>query len=193
MNKIPLKRLSFLCSFFVAVFLLICSCTRNKETSAGPTASDDNVLFPVDEQTLENANRDAVRKENIQIGDFIERYGWNNMKESGTGLRYWIYSSVDDKATKVEKGSMVLLDYSIVFLNGDTVYSSNRDGVKEFVIGRSNEISGLEEGLMLMHKGDKAKLIVPSFLAYGITGDFNKISIKNTLVYDVYVLDVLNY
>ena len=156
------------------------------------TANTDNQLdqseyHTIDTSVLYKAHGESMRKEKIQIEDYVRRHQWN-MTTTPTGLNYMIYQHGNGK--KVEKGDIVIMEYLITFLNGDSVYSSKEDGLKEFEITRSNEISGLEEGLLLMHKGDRAKLIVPSFLAYGVTGDFNKISIKNTLVYDIHLVDI---
>jgi FKBP-type peptidyl-prolyl cis-trans isomerase FkpA len=50
--------------------------------------------------------------------------------------------------------------------------------------------AGLEEGILLMHKGGKAKFILPSHLAFGLIGDQNKIPGKSTLIYDVNLIDL---
>ena len=157
------------------------SCKNRNKTD------ENNPQIVVNDEMFATANKEAVRKENIQIDDFIRRYKWE-MTTSNTGIRYQIYEH--GRGVKTKKGDIVTLDYTITFLNGDTVYSSKTEGNKEFMIDKSNEVSGLEEALLLMNQGDRAKLIVPSFRAYGITGDFNKISVKNTLVYDVYLLRV---
>ncbi|MGI6718946.1 MAG: FKBP-type peptidyl-prolyl cis-trans isomerase [Bacteroidales bacterium] len=168
-------------TFFVFLVLVLFSCKNSTIKDNKPI----NII--VEDSILEAAHKEAVRKENIQINDFLSRYKWN-VKRSGTGLYYDIYKTTN--APTIKNGDVVLLDYTIIFLNGDTVYSSQIDGKKEFVIGKSNEVSGLEEALLMMGIGEKARLIVPSYLAYGITGDFNKISINNTLVYDIEVIDV---
>ncbi len=168
--------------FCLLLFLVLFSCNNNKTKNNSKAFN-----FIVEDSIMEAAHKEAVRKESIQINDFLSRYKWN-VKRSGTGLYYDIYKTTN--APTIRNGNRVLLDYTIIFLNGDTVYSSLIDGKKEFIIGKSNEVSGLEEALLMMGKGEKAKLIVPSYLAFGITGDFNKISINNTLVYDIEVVDV---
>jgi len=47
-------------------------------------------------------------------------------------------------------------------------------------------ISGLEEGILYLSEGDKAKIIIPSHLGYGLLGDLDKnIPPKATLIYDI--------
>ena len=59
-----------------------------------------------------------------------------------------------------------------------------------FEIGKSRVVNGLEEGVLLMKKGGRAKLIVPSHLAFGLLGDPGKIPARAVLVYDVELCDI---
>jgi len=43
-----------------------------------------------------------------------------------------------------------------------------------------------------MNEGSKAIIIVPSYLAYGLTGDGEKIGGRETLVYQIEILKVRN-
>ena len=60
----------------------------------------------------------------------------------------------------------------------------------QFVIGEGDEPSGLHEMVKLMRVGAKAKVIIPSYLAYGLVGDDNKIPPSATLFYDLYLVEV---
>ena len=75
-------------------------------------------------------------------------------------------------------------------ITGDTCYTSERDGKKIFVVDKGDEIVGLHNAVKLMGKGDQAKLVVPSYLGYGLPGDGNKVNGKNTLVFDIKIEDV---
>jgi FKBP-type peptidyl-prolyl cis-trans isomerase len=61
------------------------------------------------------------------------------------------------------------------------------------VLGKSNVLYGLQEGISLMHLGDKATLLIPSGLAYGgsgTTGQNGTVVPANTVVrFDVEVVD----
>ena len=54
-----------------------------------------------------------------------------------------------------------------------------------FILGQSNQPSGLQEGLLLMHEGEKAIMIIPSYLAYGVTGDGVCIPGSSSILYTV--------
>lgn len=134
-----------------------------------------------------NANKKAVRLEDEQIQGYIDRMGWK-MQETGTGLRYMIYKQ--GKGENAINGMMAKIEFECRLISGELCYSSQKTGPKEFKIGSGGVESGLEEGILLMRKGDKAKFILPSHLAFGLIGDQDKIPGKATLVYDVHLLDI---
>ena len=137
--------------------------------------------------SLVNYNRGVVLTEDQQIEDFIARYGWK-MNKTGTGLRYLIFKKGHGK--KTEKGKVAVIRYTLRLLNGILCYSSDNDGLKEFRIGYGGVESGVEEGILLLHVGDRAKFIVPSHLAFGLLGDQNKIPQHATLVYDIELVKI---
>jgi FKBP-type peptidyl-prolyl cis-trans isomerase len=55
-----------------------------------------------------------------------------------------------------------------------------------------NVESGLHEGITYMRKGEKAKIILSSNLAYGLVGDMDKIPPQSPLVYDVELVDIID-
>ncbi|HOI87851.1 MAG TPA: FKBP-type peptidyl-prolyl cis-trans isomerase, partial [Lentimicrobium sp.] len=73
---------------------------------------------------------------------------------------------------------------------GDEIYNSDKDGLKEFLIGRGGVESGLEEGILLLRVGDKAKFIIPSHLGFGLLGDQNLVPPKSTLIYDLELISL---
>jgi FKBP-type peptidyl-prolyl cis-trans isomerase len=136
---------------------------------------------------LEYANKQLIKTEDEEINNFIARYKWK-MSTSGTGLRYNIYSSGNGK--KAAPGSKVKINYVVRLINGDIIYSSEINGPREFIIGKSNAEPGLEEAVLLMRQGDRAKLIIPSHLAFGLHGDENKVPKRATLIYDLEILSI---
>ena len=123
-----------------------------------------------------------VRKENEQIESFLKRYKWPVTK-TGTGLRYYVYEKGEGDSAKV--GMFATIDYSITLLSGDTAYSSKETGPQEFLINMDNVESGLHEGIQYMKVGDRAKMILPSYLAHGLIGDSKKIPPRTTIIYDI--------
>ena len=163
------------------LIVLLASCGSDDKkpvTTVDPTKYD---------TTLVKVNKTLVKSEDDQIVNFIDRYQWN-MQKTGTGLRYMIYSK--GNGVKAEIGKHAIIYFTVRLITGDVVYSSKQDGTKDIFIGKSDEISGLEEGLLLLHVGDKARFIIPSHLAFGLLGDENKIPKRATLVYDVELTEI---
>ncbi|MBW6491545.1 MAG: FKBP-type peptidyl-prolyl cis-trans isomerase [Lentimicrobium sp.] len=138
-------------------------------------------------ESLVAANKQAVKAENEQIESFICRYNWK-MKETGSGLRYQIY--FQGSGEEVQPGRIAVLKYTVRLITGDLIYSSDNDGLKEFMIGRGGVESGLEEGILLLKVGDRAKFIIPSHLGFGLLGDQDKVPPKSTLIYDLELISL---
>ena len=160
--------------------MLLTTCNQ-QSAQQEPAATSEDYRDP-----LIRVNKKMVEVEDELINDFIERYRWD-MKKTGTGLRYMIYSNGEGAVTTLGKKATIL--YSVVLLNGDTCYPSLE---KSFIIGKEKIEPGLNEGIQMMHMGDKAKFILPSHLAFGLVGDRQSIPQKATLVYDVYLIELSN-
>ena len=130
-------------------------------------------------------NHKVVQSENADINDYITRHRWK-MNQSATGLRYAVYAQ--GTGSRIVKGKEVRLRYTISLLDGTSVYNSDSIGLKVIYPGASENETGLQEALLLMREGDKARLIVPSHLAYGLLGDLNRIPAGATLVYDIEIV-----
>jgi FKBP-type peptidyl-prolyl cis-trans isomerase FkpA len=170
--------------FFIAILLLagFTNCSSNPK-EVKQVEIDPAVLK---EQLLE-ANKKVVGTEDEQIRSLIQRYGWK-MQETGTGLRYFVY--YNGNGPKALKDWTVKINYEVRLITGDLAYSSKEKGPKEFRIGSGGVESGLEEGILLLNVGDKAKFIFPSHLAWGLIGDQDRIPPKSTLIYDVEVIEL---
>ncbi len=161
-------------------FLLSC----NNDKVAPPKQINAEKL----KKPLEKANVHMVKVENEEIEDYIRRHEWS-MITTGTGLRYLIYKN--GQGIKAISGDVVKINYKVNLINGVDCYSSKDDGPLEFATDKADVINGLEEAILLMREGDKAKVIIPSHLAYGLLGYEKKVPKRATLIYDIEVLKVM--
>jgi FKBP-type peptidyl-prolyl cis-trans isomerase len=139
---------------------------------------------------LEKANRGLLKIDRERIEAYLKRRNWQ-MQETGTGLRYMIYEKGEGE--KIEAGDVVELNYEISLLDGSLCYSSDSLGVKSFKVGQGGVESGLEEGILLLSVGDKARFIILPFMAHSLLGDFDKIPPRSIIVYEVEVLQKLKF
>ncbi|UCH15064.1 MAG: FKBP-type peptidyl-prolyl cis-trans isomerase [Bacteroidales bacterium] len=140
-------------------------------------------------KSLIEVNKLLVKKDSAKIADYIKRENWD-MVETKTGLWYMIYEK--GKGEKSKEGLFATIHYNVRLLDGTLCYSSDSLGPKRFKIGRGSVESGLEEGILLLVVGDKAKFIMPPHLAHGLVGDDNRIPARSIIVYDVELLSLNN-
>ena len=110
--------------------------------------------------------------------------------KTASGLQYAILEK--GNGAKVHKGDTVKVHYTGRFQSNDSVFDSSISSGKpiEFALSRGRVIKGWDEGIALMHVGDKAKLIIPPHLAYGDRAN-GPIPANSTLVFDVQVIEAL--
>ena len=136
--------------------------------------------------SMEKANRYLLNEEETDIENYIKRHGLA-MTSTGTGLKYQILKQGSER--KIGKGERVTLEYELHSIAGDLIYSSEKEGVKDFVVGEGVVESGLDEAVTYLHRGDVAKLIIPFHLGFGLHGDDNRIPEYATLVYTIKIID----
>ena len=110
--------------------------------------------------------------------------------ETESGLRYKILQK-GESGKKATKGATVSVHYKGQLLDG-TVFDSSykRKQPIDFPLGVGQVISGWDEGIQLLEVGDKARLVIPSDLAYGERGAGGVIPPNATLIFDVELMDV---
>lgn len=129
-----------------------------------------------------DVNKMMFESEKEDINDYIALHGWD-MKTTSTGLRYSVYHKGNGK--KAKPGMRATINYELRLINDYLCYSSEEDGPKTFVIGKGEETNGLDEAMLFLRQGDKARIIVPSYLGYGLLGDQEEIPKRATLIYDI--------
>ncbi len=144
-----------------------------------------NGKVPMSKENLIKANKGLVSLDKERIEAFVKRHNWD-MEMSETGLWHQIYEhGTGDSA---QTGKVATLKFEVSLLDGTLCYTSDSIGPKTFLIGQGGVESGLEEAVLLMRIGDKARFILPPHLAYGLIGDEDKIPARATIVYNVELL-----
>ena len=171
------------CWFILVAMMLVVMGVACGEQPQNPLQVDNSQL----KESLERANRYLANDEEKDICNYMERHRLD-MVSTGTGLRYQILQEGEKEL--IQPGQTVTMEYVLYNVMGDVVYSSENDGVMKFVVGCGDVVSGLDEAMPHLHRGDVAKVIVPSHLGYGLVGDQKSIPERSTLIYTVRILDV---
>lgn len=152
----------------------------------GAAAEDFNAIeaFRLFEGEREKRIAEAKAAQKAKLDEVAAGYD-----ETPSGLRYKILQEGSGK--QATKGSGVSVHYKGQLLDG-TVFDSSykRKQPIDFTIGVGQVIRGWDEGIQLLKVGDKARLVIPSDLAYGSAGAGGVIPPDATLIFDVELVAV---
>jgi FKBP-type peptidyl-prolyl cis-trans isomerase len=116
-----------------------------------------------------------------------QKYG--TAHKLASGLRYVVRAPGVGGATP-KVGDQVTAHYDGRLLDGTPFDSSYKRGEPlTFQVGVGQVIKGWDEAFLGMTKGEKRTLIIPYWLAYGISGRPPTIPPRATLVFEVELLD----
>jgi FKBP-type peptidyl-prolyl cis-trans isomerase len=143
-------------------------------------------------EPLNSAMREAMSHDNPQYStndaELIDRT-YPTAHKLPSGLRYVVRNPGTGDATP-HAGNTIVCNYAGRLLDGTEFDSSYRRGVPfQFRLGTGTVIKGWDEAFALMHKGERATLIVPYWLGYGAKGQPPVIPPKATLVFEVELID----
>ena len=173
--------------FFSLIFLclLLNSCNNNetKQIDVSPkTDQENNELI---KNQFIKANQQLMQKENDEM-DYYAKSHQLNFTRTGSGIRYFVYKP-SIKGDSIKDNMQITLNFTLKLMDGTLCYSSKTEGTRTFFVGHEDIESGIHKGLKYLKRGDKAILLIPSPLAHGLLGDFNKIPPQMPIVYDVEV------
>lgn len=132
------------------------------------------------------ATRLAQEKQKAEAALAQEVIGF---EKTESGLYYQITHHGNGK--QAIAGKPVSVHYTGMLLD-KTVFDSSRrrNEPLRFTVGVGQVIEGWDEGILLLHEGDKARLVIPSNLAYGTRGAGGVIPPNAPLIFDVELVSV---
>lgn len=139
----------------------------------------------IQSQLLE-MNKEKSKEESTLIQKFIAQKKWN-MMHNGGGLYYEITEK--GRGIPVENGMTVAVAFKVFLLDGTQCYETIAADPVRFKVGKDHVESGLHQLMPLLHKGDRVRVVLPSVLAFGFTGDKKKIPGDTPLYYEIVVLN----
>ena len=139
-------------------------------------------------RTFEGARLKKIEEAKKKAEETMEKLA-AGFDKTESGLRYKMIQK--GSGTKAEYGKTVSVHYEGSLETGKVFDSSYpRKKPIEFRLGQGQVIEGWDEGIALLQVGDKARFVIPSYLAYGERGAGGVIPPNATLIFDVELMDV---
>lgn len=122
---------------------------------------------------------------------FIEYLKANNLTDRTESGLFYSKSLVTDGA-QPQVGQTARIKFDASFLDGTPLGNSDQlGGYYDVALGQGKVLRGLEEGIAMMHVGEKARFVLPYTLAYGGIA-FDNIPAYANLIFDVELLEILD-
>ena len=137
----------------------------------------------------------ACKKDELSDEEQLKKYiadnKITNAERKASGL-YYVPVLANSGQPQPRTGDSVFVLYTGTLMNGSVFDATSRRGNKPFgfVLGRKQVIAGWDEGIALMRKGEKAKLLIPSSLAYGSRGAGSSIPPNAAISFDVELVNI---
>ncbi|MGB0998891.1 MAG: FKBP-type peptidyl-prolyl cis-trans isomerase [Flavobacteriales bacterium] len=164
-------------SFFLVLMLYMLSSLSSCESKTAVQNPIESKPKPNTFDDSKLVNKAYIAYEDAAIDTLIQLKKWD-MEKSGTGLRYQIENNCENPPAK--EGSRILIELEILDIYDNIIFKKQEQHIYYL---KDYTIKGLEEALSMMCLGSKAKLIVPSHLAYGLRGYQDDIAPKQVLIY----------
>lgn len=109
--------------------------------------------------------------------------------KTASGLKY-IMVQINKSGEQAVAGNKVVANYTAYFMDGKPFDSSiERNQPLKATCGKAQLFPGLDEGISLLRKGEKARLFIPSKLAFGEKGA-GPIPANADIYFDIEIVDV---
>ncbi len=130
------------------------------------------------------------KKEEAKIQEYIKKSGFD-FKKTNKGVYYTILEKKLDNDKLPNEASAVVFNYVGQLIDGQIFESSYEDVGHSitFTVGSGDVIEGWDDVFRHIPNGAKAKIIIPSHLAYGNIAK-DKIPANSILIFDVHVVAI---
>ena len=165
-------------------FLLLFSCKEHE--ARRPVVQKTTTILS---ETLDQKKK-LIALENNAIEKYIAQDSTKQYNVAAYGFWYNYITQKESETKTPTIGNVVEISYDITDLYGNVFYSKEELGVKRYAIDKEDFIPALQEGIKLMKIGETITFVIPSYRAFGIVGDENRIGINQTIKSTVTLLSI---
>lgn len=168
-------KLNYYLLFFLFVFF---SCSRPApQIPANKPGANDSLGVAVVQ-----ANEKLIIAEDSLVSLYVNKTD-SGFRRNKSG--FWYKINYPTNHQQVKTSGKYRIQYSVYSLDNNFLLNET----KWIETGKREVIRGLDEALLLMHRGEKASLIIPWYLAYGLKGDLKTVSPYTSVKVYLYVYD----
>ena len=164
--------------------LILTSCSERE--ARRPVSNNKSYTLADTAEQMKKINK----MEEAKIQAYIQKDSLNNYIGSSNGFWFQYVNKIEDDAATPVKEDVVQLQYDILDLNDEVIYSKEELGLKEYKVDKEDFIPALQQGIKMMKVGETLKFIIPSYNAFGIVGDNNRIGINESIISNVTLINI---
>lgn len=170
--------------FVLCTCLLILSC--KEQEARRPVSKSKTYTLADTSEEMKQINK----IEEAKIQNYITKDSLSTYIAAPNGYWYQYINKVAENTRTPKKEDIVEFSYDITDLNGQVIYSKEELGIKTYTIDKEDFIPALQIGIKSMKVGETIKFVIPSYNAFGIVGDENRIGINQSIISTVTLLNI---
>jgi gliding motility-associated peptidyl-prolyl isomerase len=172
----------------VLILIILCfSIISCKQQQARMPISHSSGVFL--KQSAER-NKKLIKDEEKRIDSIIKSDPKINYLASQKGYWYHYISQNEIDTNFPTKGDIVTFTYEIKNLSNKIIYSAEELGNQNYIVDKQDILTGLRDGIKLMHNKETVQFLFPSHMAYGYHGDDKKIGTNEPIICKVTILSI---
>lgn len=145
-------------------------------------------VFDTEMEKFAKAEAERLKKEEEAKKLFQAKMGIDKAKEFDTGLK--VLTLKKGKGKKVTENTKNTTHYKLYLANGQFIQDSrSRNTPFVFKLSERPMISGFVEGILTMRAGEKARMFIPYYLAYGEQGG-GPFPPKSDIIFELEIMKV---
>ncbi|MFM9824767.1 gliding motility-associated peptidyl-prolyl isomerase GldI [Flavobacterium sp.] len=163
--------------FVILLLSIFISCKQDQEARRPISQASGSFM----KKSIER-NKKLISTEEERIDSIIKSQPKNKYYTSKKG--FWYTYKTQNKLDSLcpKRGDVAIFNYEIKDLKGEIIYSEAELNTQTYLVDKQNIMTGLREGIKLMHKSEKVIFLFPSHAAYGFHGDNKKIGTNQPLI-----------
>ena len=166
---------------FLSIFLLVFSC---KEPIARKPKTHSTTNF-YNEVVAQSKKLNAI--ENKLIEKYIKQDTLHTYQNSAKGFWFTYNTKIEENLTSPKTDDVAVIAFNITDLAGNEIYPKQE---RDYKVDKQDFIPALQDGIKLMKKGETLTFVIPSYNAFGVIGDENKIERNQTLKSTITLIDI---